>query len=161
MYFIENINIVPKFTEIDRISDINLLTKISKNINIHMPIIFLDYSKANNFQEIINYSINGTFYFIHHKCEIDEQINIVKKVKSYLNYIIFEPFTIRPNVNVKNIKNTMDEKNIGCLLVSNTNNQLLGIITRRDVNYSFFLNNCNELKISDIMTPFEKIVSTK
>ena len=157
---INNININSKFSEIESIDKINLNTDIANNLTVNLPLIGINYNSKNNYNNIIDYALEGGLCFIHHKCSIDEQIFNITKVKNYLNYIITDPYTITQNVSIKNIKNIMNEKNIGSLLVSNTNNQLLGIITKRDISCLHLLDDYDKLKIIDIMTPFEQIIYT-
>jgi IMP dehydrogenase len=66
---------------------------------------------------------------------IEDQVAQVTKVKRYLQYIITEPYKLLPTATFDEIEKLRDLYNVSSFCIVDTNNTLLGIITRRDLEY--------------------------
>jgi len=82
------------------------------------------------------------------------------KLKDVINQKSSELYTVDVKAKVKEAVNLLNEKHIGVLLVVDTNGDLYGLISERDI-----LSKCidaskglDKIKVSDVMTPAEKIV---
>lgn len=151
----EKINLIPKYSEIENLNDISLSTNISKNLQIKIPILYSN--ESTNDINAIDIALKGGMGFINHDCSIAEQFKMINNVKKHLNFITHDPYTIRSNVNFNKLCDVFNSKNLDCILVSNVNNQLLGIITKKDIKYAELSENIKDIKVGDIMTTYENI----
>jgi len=152
---IDNLNIKPIFSSINSLESIDLSSNISVNNKVNMPFSFLNTDEL----EAIELALNGSIGFIDCNNSFDKKINLIKNIKQFINFTIKNPLTIRNTVNIDSVKNLILKDGIDCVLVANVNNQLLGIITKRDLEFA----KLSKFKktVSEIMTPFDKMVHTK
>lgn len=70
-------------------------------------------------------------------------------------------FTIEEDRSIFEFASMLAEKNIGCLLVKNKENEITGIITERDLVKAFdkYKDNIRSIIIKQIMTPLSKIMT--
>ena len=100
----------------------------------------------------------GGLGIIHRYCSIEQQVEMVKKVKRYTNYIITNPYTVNEYETIFNVKHKMKEKNVKSLLINDEYNNLQGIITNRDILY-FNSNYTNyDMPVKNVMTTLDKII---
>ena len=98
---------------------------------------------------------HGGLGIIHRYCSIERQVDMVKRVKRYQNFIIKDPFVAYSCDDVLYAKRILKEKNIGCLLIKNIKtSRFEGILSKKD-----FLKQGHV--IQDIMTPLENVFYLK
>jgi IMP dehydrogenase len=97
----------------------------------------------------ISLAINGGLGILHRYNTISQQVEMVSKVKRYLSFIITEPYTIRHTDTLNNMLEKISRYNVYSYIVTDDDNKLLGIVTKRDLN--LFSGNYDTL-ISNIMS---------
>jgi IMP dehydrogenase len=90
----------------------------------------------------------GGIGIIHKNMTIARQAEEVKKVKRSESGMIMEPVTLVADAVLREAVNLMRDHKIGGIPVVNENNQLVGIITNRDLRFEKDL----DKKVSDVMT---------
>ena len=140
----DDILIVPKYSNINSRSTINLETQLTKNIKLKIPIISANMDTITEDKMAIEMAKLGGLGIIHRYCSIDEQAQMIKNVKRYTNYIIENPYTL-------NINDTIDKIKHSSYLVINNHNKLVGIISKRDILYNQYVLKSNYIK--DFMNP--------
>jgi IMP dehydrogenase len=93
-------------------------------------------------------ALEGGAGVIHRNLSPEEQAHQVSNVKSYLNWIIDSPVTVMENALIRDVKILRDKFRISGMPVLNRENQLVGIITNRDLRF------CQDdtLVVADVMT---------
>ena len=74
----------------------------------------------------------GGLGIIHRYCTIEQQVEMVSKVKRYTNYMIHKPYTVNENLSMNEIKDIIINKKVKSFLVVNDDKFLKGIFTNRD-----------------------------
>lgn len=151
--------IKPKYSEVISRKNVTLKTKLTKNISLLLPIISSNMDTITESEMAIEIAKKGGLGIIHRYCSINQQVEMVKKVKRYTNFIIDNPHCIDINENIHNLLETFREKNVGSLLIIE-NNILKGIVTNRDLLLTEIKDNSN-LKIKNIMTPLKEMIFIK
>lgn len=128
----DDILIKPQLSDINSRSQVKLESKLTKNITLKIPIISANMDTITEDKMAIALAKLGGLGIIHRYCSIDEQVNMVKNVKRYTNYIIYNPYTINENDNINNLA-------YSSYLVVNNENKLVGIISTRDLLYNKFI----------------------
>ncbi len=129
-------------------NDVDISTKITKDINLNIPIISAAMDTVTESRMAISMSQNGGLGVIHKNFDIEKQALEVKKVKRFEAGIVYNPITMSPNNTIEDVLNVMKENKISGFPVVDNNNTLKGIITNRDVR--FVLN--KKTKVKDLMT---------
>jgi IMP dehydrogenase len=87
---------------------------------------------------------------------IEDNIEQVRRVKRAQNSIVSDPYIIDPEKTIDEAKRYVESVGITGLLVANGDRRLLGILSKRD----FIFAKNGSLKIRDIMTPREKLITS-
>lgn len=99
-------------------------------------------------------ALNGGLGVIHHNCSIEEQAEMVRKVKKFENGFITDPLCLGPNNRVSDVLDI--KRNFGFCGIPITedgklNSRLLGIVTSRDIDFLQGPEDANRL-LKDVMT---------
>ena len=153
----DDVLLVPQRSSIKSRSEVNTSTKLSKNINLKIPLISANMDTVTESAMAIALAQAGGIGIIHRFCASKKQAQEVQKVKRKQNVIITKPFTIESYKTLKELKEKMTEVNCHSFLVSDNGEKLLGIITPRDIVFS---QNKNTL-VKNLMTPYNKLITAK
>ena len=130
-------------------SETNLKTKITKDIELNIPLASAAMDTVTESQMAIAMAQAGGIVVIHRNLDIEQQIIEVNKVKKYESGMVVNPLTISPDSTLKNALELMEENRISGIPVTDPDSKKLeGIITNRDVRFA--LN--QEQKVSELMT---------
>ena len=151
-YTYDDLIILPGFIDFNS-SDVNLETRLTKNIKIKTPLISSPMDTVTESDMAIGMALQGGIGILHCNNTIEDQVNNLKKVKRYNNGFINNPITFSPENTVGDIFNEIDKYNYTFASFPITkngesNSELIGIILRKDTD---FIDN-RDTKISDIMT---------
>ncbi|MBL61552.1 MAG: IMP dehydrogenase [Candidatus Pelagibacter sp.] len=123
-------------------------TQLSNNINLKIPVISAAMDTVSESKLAIAIAQLGGAACLHKNLSIDSQVKEVLKVKKYESGMVFNPITIGPNNSILDVKKIIKEKNISGIPVVNKKNEILGIITNRDLRFS----RNDKAKVKDLMT---------
>lgn len=130
--------------------DINISTTIG-NLKLNMPLISLNMDTVTETDMAIAMARQGGIGMVHRFMTIEEQVNIIKKVKRSMSLIIENPYHIDANKTALEAKDEMEEKGIGGLLVTD-DNKLVGIITTKDLVFQSDQTLVRDLMTKDLIT---------
>ncbi|GIS46314.1 MAG: hypothetical protein Ct9H90mP18_06460 [Gammaproteobacteria bacterium] len=151
----DDVLLVPQYSEVLP-NDVSLSTRLTKSINIKIPILSAAMDTVTESQMAISLASAGGIGIIHKNMGIKEHADQIRFVKKHESGVIREPLTASPGMTVDEIYGITNKYNISGVPVVE-NNQLVGIITSRDLR---FVENL-DMKISQIMTPKDKLVTVR
>ena len=151
----DDVLLVPQFSEILP-SDVILTTKLTKNIELKTPILSAAMDTVTESRMAITLAGEGGIGIIHKNMSIEDQAKQIRFVKKYESGIISDPVTASPNMTIGEINMITKKYNISGVPIVD-NNQLVGIVTNRDLRFVDDLN----LKVSKIMTPQARLITVK
>ncbi len=96
----------------------------------------------------------GGIGIIHRFMTIEDQVDEILKVKRSESVMIEQPYTVKPDITVAEVKKAMAEYGVSGLLVED-GRKLVGIITRRDITFE----KNNKRKVSELMT--KEVITAK
>ncbi len=129
-------------------SQISLKTKLTKNIELNIPIVSAAMDTVTESNLAIAIAREGGLGFIHKNMSIEDQAMQVDLVKRYESGMIANPITLSPTSTLLDCENILHRYRISGLPVVAEDKKLLGIITNRDLKYL----TRDETPVSEVMT---------
>ena len=133
--------------------DVNLRTRLTNTIELNIPILSAAMDTVTESEMAIALARTGGVGVIHKNLSIEDQSNMVDRVKRSESGMILNPITIDESSTIKDAKKIMSEYKISGLPVVK-NDRLVGILTNRDIRFEIN----DSLKVSERMTS-ENLVS--
>jgi IMP dehydrogenase len=136
--------------------DVNLTTKLTRNININIPLLSAAMDTVTESRLAIAIAKEGGLGILHKNMTIEEQANEVRKVKKFESGVVRDPITISSTASIGEVVELTRANNISGVPVVDGDN-LVGIVTSRDLRFETHFEN----PVSSVMTPKEKLVTVK
>lgn len=143
----DDVLLVPQYSEVIP-SQVNLRTKLTNNIILNIPIISAAMDTVTEYEMAIAMARVGGLGFIHKNMSIEEQAEQVNRVKVSESGMITKPITLKSDSFLYEANEIMRKYKISGLPVINDENELLGIVTNRDLKYREDLN----VRVDSVMT---------
>ena len=134
---------------------VSLKTKLTKDISLNIPLMTAAMDTVTESRMAIAIAREGGIGVIHKNMTIEEQATEVDKVKRSENGVILNPFYLSPHHSVKDADMLMGKYKISGVPICEDDGTLVGILTNRDLRFMTDFN----VKIADVMTPKEKLVT--
>ncbi|GAW94709.1 MULTISPECIES: IMP dehydrogenase [Colwellia] len=135
----------------------DLKTKLTRKINLNIPMISASMDTVTEARLAITLAQEGGLGFIHKNMTIAEQAQNVSQVKKYESGIVSEPVTVNSNFTIEQVMHKVDDLGFSGFPVVDDDNNLVGIITSRDLRFETDLSK----PVSSLMTVKEKLVTVK
>lgn len=133
----------------------DLRTQLTKNIQLNIPMISASMDTVTEARLAIALAQEGGIGFIHKNMSIEQQANEVRQVKKFEAGVVTDPITIHPEATIADVIELTHQHGFGGFPVVGKNNDLIGLITGRDVRFVTDLTR----KVSEVMTPKERLVT--
>ena len=156
-YTYDDLILLPGYIDFD-INQVQLKTKLTKNISLNSPMISSPMDTVTEHQMAIQMALQGGIGIIHCNNTIEEQVEEVKKVKRYNNGFINNPIVLSPDHTVLDAKNAHQQYGFSGFPITKTgeiNSELIGLVTNRDIDWVTDL----DIKLGDVMTT--KLITAK
>lgn len=140
------------------VHEVRLNSKITRNINLVHPLCSSPMDTVTEHKLAIGMALNGGVGVIHCNCSIQEQVNMIKKVKLYENGFILEPAVLSGNALISELDELRRVMNIRGVPVTEDGkigSKLIGLVTNRDTD---FITDRSQ-KISEFMTPLKDLIT--
>ena len=129
----DDVLLVPQKSSIKSRSDVDLRTKLTKNISLTLPFISSNVDTVTGATMAIIMAKLGGIGIVHRFMSIERQCSKVARVKRSEGFILGSPFVIGPNQNRGEARTLMKEHQITSLVVTDEEKRILGIVTKRDM----------------------------
>lgn len=150
-----DITIVPMRSRVDSRRNVSLDTKISRTITLKAPIISSYMDTVTETDMAIEMARLGCIGILHRFCSIEYEVEMVKTVKRKEDPVIKDPYSIRPDAPLREIRVTMRETGVHALIVVDGENHFLGI-----VKYKNLLLETDATKTAqDLMVPASRLLT--
>ncbi len=143
----DDVLLLPNYSEVLP-SETTVKTRLTKNIYLNIPIISAAMDTVTESKMAIEMARNGGIGIIHKNMSIEEQVEEVKKVKRYNEIFTYDVVTVLEDDSVEYSVITMEQRDVSSVIVTDKDNHILGIFTKRDLKY---VKNYNDL-IKDYMS---------
>jgi IMP dehydrogenase len=143
----DDVLLVPAYSEVLP-KDTNTRTKLTKNIEINIPLISAAMDTVTEHEMAIAIAQEGGIGIIHKNMSIEQQADQVRRVKRSESGMISDPITLNIHAVVGDALKIMREYKVGGIPVIDENEILKGIVTNRDLRFQTDMS----LPIKEIMT---------
>lgn len=143
----DDVLLIPAYSEVLP-REVSTQTKLTREISINIPLISAAMDTVTEYQLAIAIAREGGLGFIHKNMTIEDQAAQVRKVKRSESGLIVDPITLKENATVADALQIMKEHRIGGIPIVDNNENLVGILTNRDLRFETSL----KTKVSKIMT---------
>jgi len=137
--------------------EVELRTQLTPKISLNIPLISAAMDTVTEARLAIAMAQEGGLGIIHKNMSIEQQATEVRRVKKFESGVVKDPVTVSPNATVKEVLDTIRAFNFHALPVVEKDNQLVGIVTGRDLRFETNL----DQPVSQIMTPKDRLVTVK
>lgn len=128
--------------------DVNLKTKLTKNIELNIPILSAAMDTVTESEMAIAVAREGGIGIVHKNMSVEMQVSQVDKVKRSESGMIMDPITLTSDKKIGDAIYLMQTYKISGIPIVDENNKLIGILTNRDLRFE-----PDETQlVSDIMT---------
>ena len=151
----DDVLLVPKRSPIVSRMQTDLRTRLSRNINLNVPLISANMDTVTESQMAIAVAREGGIGIIHRFMTIEDHVDEILRVKRSESVVIEQPYTVKPDMTLADMQKLMAEYGVSGLLVEDGEGKLAGIITKRD---TMFEKN-GKRRVSDLMT--KEVITAK
>lgn len=135
----------------------NLSTQLTKTIRLNIPMLSAAMDTVTEANLAIALAQEGGIGFIHKNMSIERQVEEVRRVKKYESGIVTDPVTVTPETTIRQVLELTKRNGFAGYPVVTNNNELVGIITGRDVRFVTDL----DQPVAYMMTPKAQLVTVK
>ena len=151
----DDVLLVPAYSEVlPRAVDIR--TRFSRNIALNLPIVSAAMDTVTGSALAIAIAQQGGIGVVHKNQGIAEQANEVRRVKRSESGMITDPLKLQAGATVGDALKLMAENKIGGIPVVDDGNNLVGIVTNRDLRFERELGK----PVSEVMTK-DNVITAK
>lgn len=133
----------------------DISTQLTKTIKLNIPMLSAAMDTVTESDLAIALAQEGGIGFIHKNMPIDVQANHVKHVKKHESGIVQDPVSVLPTATIQHVIDLAKEYGFAGFPVVTKSQELVGIITARDVRFATDLS----LPVTAVMTPKERLVT--
>ena len=151
---LDDVLLIPSYSEVLP-SDTDITTSLTKNIRLNIPILSASMDTVTESKLAIGVALKGGIGIVHKNLSPKDQANEIRKVKRSQSGMIKDPITLHNDAKVKDALMIMKKNQIGGIPIINKNNDLVGIVTNRDLRFQ----KDHGVELIDIMT--KKLVTAK
>ncbi|WP_457753925.1 IMP dehydrogenase [Thermococcus sp.] len=130
-YTFDDVLLIPQATEVEP-KDVDVSTQITPNIKLNIPILSAAMDTVTEWEMAVAMAREGGLGVIHRNMSIEEQIEMVKKVKRAERFIIEDVITISPEETLDYALFLMEKHDIDGLPVIK-DGKVVGIVSKKDI----------------------------
>lgn len=131
-------------------SNVNLAINLTPKVRLNLPLVSSPMDTVTEADMAIALARQGGIGIIHRNMSVEEQVENAKRVKRAESFIIRDVVTINPSQKVSEAFDLMTKKSISGLPVVEDADKLVGILTRRDVNFADKSEEVRQVMTSDV-----------
>ena len=152
----DDVLLIPGYSEVLP-KDVSLKTRLTRGIELNIPLLSAAMDTVTEARLAIAMAQEGGIGIIHKNMTVEQQAAEVRKVKRHETAIVHDPVTVSPDTKIIDLLKRARELGFSGFPVVDSDNQLVGIVTGRDLRYT---PNAGDT-VTAIMTPKEELVTVQ
>jgi len=137
--------------------EVSLASKLTAEISLNIPLVAAAMDTVTEARLAITLAQEGGIGIVHKNMTPEAQANEVLRVKKYESGIITDPITVTPDKTIRDVIELTRRKNISGVPVVDGADDLVGIVTHRDLRFETQL----DAPVSSVMTPKERLITVR
>ncbi|MWP49506.1 MULTISPECIES: IMP dehydrogenase [unclassified Gilliamella] len=133
----------------------DISTQLTQTIKLNIPMLSAAMDTVTESDLAIALAQEGGIGFIHKNMSIESQANHVRCVKKHESGIVQDPVSVLPTATIEQVIELAKEHGFAGFPVVTESQELVGIITARDVRFATDLS----LPVTAVMTPKDRLVT--
>ena len=150
----DDVLLVPGFAEVLP-SEVNLTTRLHEKLDLKIPVLSAAMDTVTEAPMAIAMARSGAIGIIHRFMTIDDQVRQVRRVKRAEGFIVEQPYAVAADASIGEARQLMKRRDVGGLVVTDQKNELIGLITQRDI----LLAPDEKMPVNTLMTRPDHIIS--
>ncbi|EST58562.1 IMP dehydrogenase [Proteus hauseri] len=135
----------------------DLSTQLTETIRLNVPMLSAAMDTVTEAPLAIALAQEGGIGFIHKNMSIERQAEEVRRVKKHESGVVTDPITVTPETSLREVQAMTERNGFAGYPVVTKDNELVGIITGRDVRFVTDL----DQPVTAVMTPKERLVTVQ
>ncbi|HEY3475592.1 MAG TPA: IMP dehydrogenase, partial [Anaerolineales bacterium] len=144
----DDVLLVPQYSDVDSRRTLSTKTCLTKSITLQIPIVSANMDVVTESEMAITMAREGGIGMIHRFMTITEQARQIQRVKKAESFIVDKPITMTEAHTVGDVKRVVDETGTGGILILDSSDRLVGIVSTRDLLFE----NDLEKPVTEIMS---------
>lgn len=116
-------------------SEVDTTSQLSRNITLRVPLLSAAMDTVTEHRMAIAMARQGGIGILHRNLSIDDQVDMVTRVKRSESGMVVDPVTTRPDATVAEVDRICGEYRVSGLPVVDDEGTLVGIISNRDMRF--------------------------
>ncbi len=137
--------------------EVSLASKLTAEISLNIPLVAAAMDTVTEARLAITLAQEGGIGIVHKNMTPEAQANEVLRVKKYESGIITDPITVTPDKTIRDVIELTRRKNISGVPVVDGADDLVGIVTHRDLRFETQL----DAPVSSVMTPKDRLITVR
>ncbi|MBN8837245.1 MAG: IMP dehydrogenase [Sphingobacteriia bacterium] len=150
----DDVLLVPAYSQILP-REVSIRSQLTRNITLNIPMLSAAMDTVTEANLAIALAREGGLGILHKNMSIEKQAEQVRKVKRSESGLIIDPITLTADATIEDALRIMKENKIGGIPIVDAGNNLVGILTNRDLRFE--TNNLKK-KVREVMTS-EKLIT--
>ena len=150
----DDVLLIPGYSEVLP-KDVSLKTRLTRGIELNIPLLSAAMDTVTEARLAIAMAQEGGIGIIHKNMTVEQQAAEVRKVKRFETAIVHDPVTVTPDMKIFSLLRQADELGFSGFPVLDSEQQLVGIVTGRDLRYT---PNAGDT-VAAIMTPKDQLIT--
>ncbi|MGI8949981.1 MAG: IMP dehydrogenase [Chitinophagaceae bacterium] len=143
----DDVLLMPAFSEVLP-REVDIRSQLTQTITLNVPMLSAAMDTVTEANLAIALAREGGLGILHKNMTIERQAEQVRKVKRSESGLIIDPITLHDDATIGDALQLMKDNKIGGIPIVNGNNQLVGILTNRDLRFE----TDKKIKVKEVMT---------
>jgi len=152
----DDVSLVPAYSEVLP-RDVDLSTRATREVRLNLPVLSAAMDTVTEARLAITIAQEGGIGIVHKNMTIAAQAREVARVKKYESGVIVDPITVTPDKTIREVIDLTRAKGISGVPVVDGNNEVVGIVTHRDLRFETQL----DAPVASVMTPKERLITVR
>ncbi len=150
----DDVLLVPRRSSIRSRRDASTRTRLTPEISLEIPLVSANMDTVTETRMGIAMAHQGGIGILHRFMSIEQQAEMVERVKHSENLVVEEPLSIPAGSTIESARQLMADEGVGGLMVIDSSGVLLGMVTTRDV----LLAEKGSDLVETVMTPRSRLI---
>lgn len=145
--------VLPRYTPSDcTLQDVTLETKLSDDLTLKIPLLSAAMTSVTGYEMALALGKEGGLGVLPVRLSIEEQVDIIKKIKMYEMGFVEDPIKVRENMAIEDVIREIEKYGHSTIPITDMNNLFLGMF----VEENYLQSNANPTdNVTEAMIPFE------